>query len=378
MAVRGVTFSRQTVSSNDDSHIYKLLLNGKEGATKGCKMTYSKDDIYVSDGYFFISNRLVEIPSTETISTPIVTTGTYYCRLVFEIDLSKTNTNSSFEQGYFKILSSASAYPDIVQEDLENGGNVYQLPFAKFTKTVNGIGTFVSELKKIVATEVNKTIFVADSGNDASGDGSSSHPFKTIQKAIDSLPKNLNGYTVEISIGFGVYHERVVVEDFTSGRLIIGKYGEVFTIVGGIEIVNSSFVETNIHQIERATGSSKPLFLAKDGSNVSISSDMILDGIDTGITGMIVENNSHVVTANNVKVTCNNCGMAITAQWCSFVSLSTIAGSNNIFGVSATQGAIISYKTDTLSKSWSNNADSGGLVLDGNNSSDLSGATIEL
>ena len=378
MAIRGITFSKQTVSSNDDSHIYKLLLNGREGITKGCKMTYSKDDIYISDGYFFISNRLVEIPSVETITTPIVTTGTNYCRLVFEIDLTKTNTNSSFQQGYFKILTSQTAYPDIIQEDLETDGNLYQLPFAKFTKTVNGIGTFVSELQRIgVATE-NKTIYVSTSGNDASGDGSSSYPFRTIQKAIDSLPKNLNGYSVEISIGSGTYQERVVVENFTSGRLIIGKKGETFTIVGGIDIVNSSFVESNIYQIKRETGSSKTLFLVKDGSNVSFSSDIILDGIDSGITGMIVENNSHVVTSNNVKFTCNNCAMAITAQWCSFVSLSTIAGSNNIFGVSATQGAIISYKTDTLSKSWSNNADSGGLVLNGNNSSDLSGATIEL
>ena len=105
MAVRGITFSKQAVSSDDDSHIYKLLLNGREGITKGCKMTYAKDDIFISDGYFFIGNRLVEIPSTETISSPIVTTGTNYCRLVFEIDLSKTNANSSFEQGYFKILS---------------------------------------------------------------------------------------------------------------------------------------------------------------------------------------------------------------------------------------------------------------------------------
>ena len=221
------------------------------------------------------------------------------------------------------------------------------------------------------------TVYVAFDGDDINGDGSSDAPFATIQKAVDALPKNLNGYTAEISIGQGVYSERVIVDGFTSGRLVVGKYGDIFTMKG-IEIVNSSFVETNIHKIERPTGLSRPLFLAKDGSNVTIGSDMTLDGIDAGVTGMIVENNSHVVTANNVTLTCNNCAMAVTAQWCSFVSLNKITGKDNIFGMSATQGAIVSYKTDTLSKSWSNNADSGGLVLTGNNSSDLSGATIEL
>ena len=224
----------------------------------------------------------------------------------------------------------------------------------------------------------NVTVYVANTGDDTEGDGTADAPFATIQKAIDALPKNLNGCNAEISIGFGVYNERIVASGFNSGRLIVGKYGEVFTIVGGIDIVNSSFVETNIYQIERDTSSSRPLFLAKDGSNVSVGSNMILDGIDTGVTGMIVENNSHLVTANNITLTCNNCAMAITAQWCSFVSVSTITGSGNIFGMSATQGAIVSYKTDTLSKSWSNNADSGGLVLTGKNSSDLSDATLDL
>ena len=222
------------------------------------------------------------------------------------------------------------------------------------------------------------TVYVRNTGSDVDGDGSADAPLRTIQAAINALPKNLDGHTAEISIDFNVYNERVTVEGFTSGRLIVGKYGEVFTIVGGIDIINSSFVETNIYQIERDTSSSRPLFVAKDGSNVSIGSDMILDGIDSGVTGMVVENSSHVVTANNVTLTCNNCGMAISATWCSFVSLSTVTGSENMFGLSASQGSIVSYKTDTLTKSWSNNADSGGLVLTGQNSSDLSDATLDL
>ena len=249
-----------------------------------------------------------------------------------------------------------------------------------------------ADLPVVEGTPINKKLFdsksdclaedvvvwVALSGNDVEGDGSADAPFRTIQAAVDALPKNLDGHTAEIVVDFGVYAERVTVNGFRSGRLIIGRYGSVFSITGGIDIINSSYVETNIYQIERDTSSSRPLFVAKDGSNVTIGSDMILDGIDSGVTGMVVENNSHLVTANNITLTCNNCGMAVSATWCSFVSLNAITGSENMFGMSASQGSIVSYKTDTLSKSWSNNADSGGLVLTGKNSSDLSDATLDL
>ena len=220
-------------------------------------------------------------------------------------------------------------------------------------------------------------VYVDNSGNDVNGDGSVEAPFATVQKAIDSLPRYLDGHTAEISIGFGFFPERVVVEGFTAGKLVIGRPGEL-GIINGLEIINSSFVETNLYQIERATGVSLPLFSVKDGSNVLIGSDMILDGIDMGVTGMIVERGSHLETGINVTITVNNCAATVTAQWCSFVSLNTITGSENMFGMVASQGGIVSYKTDTTTKHWSNSADSGGLVLTGQNSTDLSDATLDL
>ena len=221
------------------------------------------------------------------------------------------------------------------------------------------------------------TVYVDGSGSDLTGTGSADAPFATIQKAIDALPKNLGGCTAEISIGFGVFAERVTVSDFHAGRLVVGRPGEVF-IINGIDIINSSFVETNIYQIERATGSSRPLFVVQDGSCVFIGSDMILDGLDMGVTGMIVERSSNVATGANITLTVNNCAVTVLAQWCSLVSLNKITGDNNMMGMSASQGGIVSYKTDTTTKMWSNNADTGGLVLTGQNSTDLSDATLDL
>ena len=220
-------------------------------------------------------------------------------------------------------------------------------------------------------------VYVDASGSDANGTGAIDAPFATIQKAIDVLPKNLGGCTAEISVGFGTFAERVTVSDFHAGRLVVGRPGEAF-IINGIDIINSSFVETNIYQIERVAGSSKPVFVAKDGSNVVVGNDMIIDCVDAASVGMAAENNSNISFKMNSTLTANNCLFAVTAQWCSFVSLYTVTGENNVFGFSASQGSIVTYRTDTTSKMWSNNADSGGLILTGQNSTDLSNATLDL
>jgi hypothetical protein len=224
----------------------------------------------------------------------------------------------------------------------------------------------------------NVTVYVSTTGNDITGDGSATAPYKTIQNAVDAIPKHLGGYTATISIDWGLYKERVTVEGFTSGRLLISRPGELAIIEGGIDIINSSFVETNIYQIDRNSESSRPLFVAKDGSKVMIGSDMIFEGKNMSVTAMVVEQNSHLVTGYNVTITCNDCVGSVIAQWCSFASLNNVTGSGNMIGFSASQGGIVSYKTDTLEKMWSNNADSGGLVLTGQNSSDLSNATLDL
>lgn len=221
------------------------------------------------------------------------------------------------------------------------------------------------------------TVYVASSGSDVDGDGSEDAPFRTIQAAIDALPKNLDGHTAEISISFGVYDERLSVVGFLGGRLKIGQPGNVFTIKG-IDIVESSFVETNIYQIEDSITGSKALFDVSCGSNVFINSDMIIDGLTQSATAMRAIDNSVISMEGGRTLTVNNCGAAINAQKCSFVTVDKLTGSDNTFGMMAYMGSIISYNTDTLDKAWGNDANQGGLVLTGKNSTDLSGATIEL
>lgn len=329
MAIRGITFSKQSVSSNDDSHIYGVLLNGRRGRTRGCKMTYAADDIYISDGYFIAANRLIQISSAETVSTPVVSSGTTYCRLVFEIDLTKTNSNSEFNQGSFKILTSASAYPAITQEDLENGGSVYQLPFAAFTKTVSGIGSFVSELEMIGHVNGNTTVYVSPNGNDASGDGSELYPFKTIQRALNSIPKNIDGRTITINVASGTYPEDVEISGFYGAplRFAIGTVS-----VNALSVFDSCIVIEGTGLTVTANGKTYGVHCHR-GGNLICQAALTVNGSTHGV---YVGYGSHF--EGRSTVTANSCTYGVTVTFAAMASIATLTGARNNNAIQASGG----------------------------------------
>lgn len=276
------------------------------------------------------------------------------------------------------VLDRISAYPGRVKMTPVDGEeNVYDMERADSPTTE---GTVINKAlfdNKAYTLTGDATIYVSKMGDDVNGDGSSTAPFLTVQKAIDSIPKHLGGYTVTVSIESGVYAETVTVEGFTAGTLVIGESSKTVT-VNRISVINSKIVVINIATIEKVTGNTDSLLSVADGSTVRIDSDIVLNGVGGDISGVLAKDGSVVTIGATVVVTVNNCTVTVSATKCSFISLGTVTGTGNVFGLSATLGAIVSYVTDTTEKAWSNFADSGGLVLTGTNSSDLSGATIEL
>ena len=141
----GITFDQCNVTSMDDAHFHHVFLNCVDGVTKGCAVTSDGTNLYVAKGYFVIYGRFVKVTGIETVTPDAVVSGKMYERLVYEIDLSKTNTDETFAQGYFKVIASASGYPSLTQQDLENGGTIYQMEFAKFMVSSSGISSFVND-----------------------------------------------------------------------------------------------------------------------------------------------------------------------------------------------------------------------------------------
>lgn len=101
--------------------------------------------------------------------------------------------------------------------------------------------------KKADALTANATIYVSKSGNDGTGDGTSAKPYLTIQKALNSIPKNLNGFLAEIRIGAGTYNETVSIDFFADGRITLtGTSGAAVTLQGMLTIRKCSVNIENI------------------------------------------------------------------------------------------------------------------------------------
>lgn len=142
--IRGITFSEQAFYSADFAHYQNFFMAGKNGITKGCSITNDGAQITIGTGYFLVQGRMMNA-ETETVVTSSSGFKDGYNRLVYTIDLSRTNTVSEFNQGYLEVLHDET----LVQEDLEAGGLKYQYPLCNFQWNGSAISSFNIEAASI-------------------------------------------------------------------------------------------------------------------------------------------------------------------------------------------------------------------------------------
>jgi len=167
--IRPITFHLQMVKSEDDAHIRNVLMSGESGTTKGCNITHTSDNITISNGYFCAFGRWVAIDGEENIGIDGISSGIRYCILVYTIDLSRINTEEGFSQGKFEIVKADNDYPALIKENLDDGGEVYQLEFARFIQTLTGITEFDITIENIVASMVTKNMIVNNTTTTTAG-----------------------------------------------------------------------------------------------------------------------------------------------------------------------------------------------------------------
>ncbi len=149
--VKGETYDKQLFESDAFRHFINIFLNKQSGVTKGCEITKDTQNITVAAGCFVIQGGLLK--ETTGTDNAIPTEAGYY-KLVYEIDLSKTNNKDEFKQGSYKFVKAIGDYPKLTQEDLDEGGTIYQLPFCQFRITEEGIQDFAD-----IRTRVNYGIY---------------------------------------------------------------------------------------------------------------------------------------------------------------------------------------------------------------------------
>ena len=142
--LKGHVFSKQIFGNPIFALFINTFLNGRNGISNnyknGMQVTYSGSNVTVDSGAVCIQGRFLE---EDTGSTVPVGTDTAYCKLVIEINLDLQNTESQFNQGVYKVVKSASSYPNLTQTNIvKNNAGIYQYELARFRTNSSGITEF--------------------------------------------------------------------------------------------------------------------------------------------------------------------------------------------------------------------------------------------
>lgn len=269
-----------------------------------------------------------------------------------------------------------STYPGRIQLTPVSGqANVYDMSRAdEPVQEGTPLNKALLDQKAYILTE-DTVVYVSPNGSDADGDGSSIAPFATIQKALDALPKILGGHMATINIAEGTYEERIVVEGFSGGKLVIGEPGRTVT-VRGVNVINSNQVTFNISNVTWAAGFVGTIFLVSYNSSAILASGMTVRCAGSSEVGVGVTYGSELVSVNTTITVLNCAKSAIRVTYGSRAAFSAITGSSNTdIGLMAEKGSILSYDTTHLTSARGDVATTGSRILTGSGS-ELSPASV--
>jgi hypothetical protein len=185
----------------------------------------------------------------------------------------------------------------------------------------------------------------AISGNDITGNGTTSAPYKTITKAIQTLPKSLSGYNAFISIAAGTYNENVVIDGF-AGKLMLGGVSNATVEITSLTVSACVVIASNIHL--KATSSGTPITITNGATVLYTSGNLSAINTAMGTVGVSVTSMSRLYVANTLTVTGMGGGTALNCNQGSVVHVNTLDGYNKANGIEAANGGRVSYVLNSI------------------------------
>lgn len=127
MSIQLHTVDNGVVNAINDAKYYEKLTNSACGLVEGGVVTIvSANTLHITSGWGIILGRLFTI-NAEDINVETSASGTVNGRLKMVIDLSNPDTPISFAS------EARSSLPALTQEDLNNGGFVYEYALATYS-----------------------------------------------------------------------------------------------------------------------------------------------------------------------------------------------------------------------------------------------------
>lgn len=139
MSITMYQSDRNFVTPANDASLYAAISGDTSGVLKrgnGLKITVNGLTATVDTGQAVVLGRLIEVTEPVSFTLPGSSSG----NIVIVIDLSKANTvvgQAGTPNYQIKVnqVYMAGVTGNLVQEDINNGGYIYQLPLATFTTT---------------------------------------------------------------------------------------------------------------------------------------------------------------------------------------------------------------------------------------------------
>ena len=159
MALKGITFDKQSFSAMNDGGFYQRILP-TDGALWGCSLSNTVNTITINPGLLICAGRFLEFDGATTYTLPSAnSTSTGYMRLVLTLDLSKTNTESAFNQGEVVWEYSATTTfapfnnPDNFN-DATKSGQKYKMQLCVYPITSGNLGNLRTPMARAATPDL--------------------------------------------------------------------------------------------------------------------------------------------------------------------------------------------------------------------------------
>ena len=118
-------FDGKTITPKDDALLYEFLVI-LSGVFEGCGVTHlGANQLKVASGRGIVRGRIFVIEE-ETLLATLSSSGSLKGRLLVRVDVSNTELPIRF------VTQASAALPALVQEDINRGGNIYELSLATY------------------------------------------------------------------------------------------------------------------------------------------------------------------------------------------------------------------------------------------------------
>lgn len=271
--------------------------------------------------------------------------------------------NATIQDVMDRVDGTGGDISETVIETLEPIDTKYPVPSAgESTKVFMGkVKKYIEDTKPL---DADMTVYVTNTGNDTSGTGTSTAPYKTITYALSKIPKNLNGYTATVNIAAGVYIEDVMISGF-SEELKLVLAGDILInnlIIQGCKVVCSNGFSSNSRML-----TTQYIQVAKNGllsvwSGVKITTNSyIQDQPYAGRRSSIMVSESSVNIWDSVNIV-GNTDIGVTVGSTSNCFINNISGTGLLLGSYISAGSTVSYLKNNLSASQLQWVDAGTVV----------------